>query len=112
MNKILKLYREAINNFPLLKYSWAIVGTICLLCFIAFFKLKNADVFFYAFSVLFISTLANALAILMKGKGAFIKALLYIFISSLVVTMCAGILSFASFIILDKPHFYKRWFPD
>ena len=114
-NLILKLYRESVKNMPILKYSWSLIAAICILALIGFFQLKNKDVFFYVLAVLFISFLGFVLLFyrfLLKKGDKVIRIALYIFIYSLIVTMCAAVLGFGSFIFTGKPHFYKNWFPN
>lgn len=112
MNEIIKLYKEAVKNVRFLKYSYVLIAAIAILALIAYFKLNNNDVFIYAFVILFISFLTIVLSKLASSKDKIIKVGLYIVIYSLIVTICTGILSFASFIIWETPTFYKRWFSD
>lgn len=111
-NGLVKLYKESVKNVPILKYSWVAISAICILALTAYFKLNNSDVFIYAFVVLFISFLAFALSYLTKIGDKFIKAVLYFFIFCIVITMATGVVCFGTFIIWQKPPFYKRWFPD
>lgn len=112
MTGLLKIYTLAVKNVPILKYSWVIAATICLLALAAYYKLSNSDVFFYAFAVLFISLFGFLFSYLLRTKDNFIKFLLYILLSTIVVTIGAAVLSFGSFILWEKPKFYSRWFPD
>jgi hypothetical protein len=109
---ILRIYQESVKNVPLLKYSWILISTICILSFSAYAKLKNSDVFFYAFAVLFISFLAFVFSFLSKTKDIIIRIALCIFVYCIILTMGIAVLGFGSFIIWNKPSFYTRWFPD
>jgi len=111
-NFILKLYRESTKNVPVLKYSWVLIATICILALVGYFKLKNEDVFLYALYVLLISFLGYVFSALLKNRDKPIRIALYTFVYSLIVAMCAMVLSFAYFILFAKPTFYKRWFSD
>ena len=44
-NFILNIYKESVKNLPILKYSWVLIATICILALAGYFKLKNEDVF-------------------------------------------------------------------
>lgn len=112
MNEIKELYLKAVRNVPILKYSWILIATICLLTLTAYFKLKNSDVFFYAFGVLVISLIGFVLSYLTKSKDPTIKIAIYILIFSIVSTVAISILGFASFIFFGKPEFYQIWFPQ
>jgi len=112
MKKILKYYYESIENIPILRYSRILIATIFILSLIAFFQLNNRDVFFYAVAVTFISFLSFIFSHLIKSQKKIIQIALYIIIYSIVITMTVCILGFASFVIFEKPNFYKRWFPD
>ena len=111
MNGLLKTYRQAIKNVPLLKYSWILIATICILALTAYFKLKNADVFFYAFGVILVSFLGFLFSYLLKINDKFIRVLLRILIACIVLTIGAAVLGFGSFIFWKRPEFYRQWFP-
>ncbi|HEX7846850.1 MAG TPA: FUSC family protein [Chitinophagaceae bacterium] len=107
---IVKIYKQAIANVPILKYSWVLIATVCILALAAFYKLDNADVFFYAIGVIIISFFAFLFSYLLKIPDAFIKWLLRILITCIVVALCVTVLGLASYIIWGKPEFYNRWF--
>jgi tetratricopeptide (TPR) repeat protein len=109
---LIAIYLQAVKNFPFLKYSWIIIATICLLALTAYFKLKNSDVFFYAFGVLIVSLFGFLFSYLLKTKDPFVKFLLYILLSTIVLTIGTAVLGFGSFIIWEKPKFFVRWFPN
>ncbi|AEV99373.1 hypothetical protein A4D02_34220 [Niastella koreensis] len=108
---ILSLYRESVKKIPILKFSWVLISTICILSISAYLKLKNGDVFFYAIGVLIISFLAFVFSLMLKIKDVVIKIAVYIIVYCIIITMSVAVLGFASFIIQEKPSFYKRWFP-
>jgi len=110
--KIIDLYKESIQNFPLLKYSWVLVATICILALTAYFKLRNIDVFSYVFAVLFICFVGFSLSLLIRQSVIYLKILLYAFITCLIFAMCSAILGFGYFIFFNKPQFFSQWFPD
>lgn len=109
---LLKVYKQAVKNVPLLKYSWIIIATIVILALTAFFRLKNTDVFFYAIGVIIISFLGFVFSYLLKTEDKFIKFLLRVFITCIFITLCTAVVGFGSFIVWEKPEFYKRWFPS
>jgi hypothetical protein len=109
---ILAIYRVAIKNVPILKYSWVLIAAICVLAMAAYFKLKNSDVFGYALALIVISFLGFVFSFLLKTKDHIIRFLLYFLIGSIVLTMSAIILSFASFIFFKRPDFFAKWFSD
>jgi len=109
---IITLYRQAVRNLPFLKYSWVLIATIAILSLTAYFRLNNFDVFLYAIGVIVISFLSFVFSLLLKTKDKFVRFLLYIFITSFVLTMVIATLGFGSFIIWQKPIFYSRWFPE
>lgn len=108
----LKLYRESVKNVPILRYSWIIVGTICILSLTAYFKLKNTDVFIYALVVLFISFLGFVFSFLTKTSDIIIRVALYILVYAIVTTMATAVCGFGYFIVKGEPTFYERYFPD
>lgn len=108
----LALYRESVKNVPLLKYSWVLIATICILTFTAYFKLKNSDVFFYAIAVLIISFSGFVFSFLLKTQDIIIRIALYILVYCIIATMGTAVLGFASFILTGQPEFYRRWFPE
>lgn len=109
---IISIYKQAVKNLPILRYSWILIATICVLAFAAYFKLKNSDVFFYALLVIVISFLGFLFSYLLKTKEKFVKVLLYLLLLALVFTLVTAILAFGTFIIWEKPKFYNRWFPN
>lgn len=109
---ILKVYKQAVKNVRILKYSWVLIATICILAFAAYFKLNNSDVFLYALAVIGISFIAFIFSLLTKTNDKFIKALLYILISCIVIVCSSAVLGFGSFIFWEKPEFFKRYFPN
>jgi hypothetical protein len=109
---LVKLYYQSIKNVPILKYSRILVACIFILALIAFFELKNSDVFYYAIGVILISFIGFLFSFLINTKDIFIRRLLYLLVSCIVVTMCAATLGFGSYIFLQKPAFYSQWFPD
>lgn len=109
---ILKIYRQAVKNSSVLKYSWVLIATICILALVGYFKLKNFDVFLYAIGVIAISFIAFLFSFLMRTKDVFIRILLYILVTCIVIVCSSAVLAFGSFIFWQKPEFYKRWFPD
>ena len=111
-NGLIELYKQAVKNVPLLKYSWILIATICILALAAYFKLQNSDVFFYAFAVIAVSFFGFLFSFLLKVHDKFIRTLLYILISCIVLTVGTAVLGFGSFIIWKKPEFYARWFPN
>src|SRR5690242_19881536 len=111
IKSLLKYYREAIKNVPLLKYSKLIIVTTIILALIAYFKLKNEQVFLYAFLVLFLTFLTFVCAQLAQSKDKIMRFAFYIVTYCVVITMSITILSFASFLLFEKPAFYERWLP-
>ncbi|WP_337965058.1 DUF2321 domain-containing protein [uncultured Flavobacterium sp.] len=111
LSSIIVLYKQAVDNVPILKYSWVIVATICLLALAGYFKLNNSDVFVYPFFVLVISFFAFVFSLLLKTEDRFIKIILYIFITCLIITIATAVLGFASYILFKEPVFYERLFP-
>jgi hypothetical protein len=109
---ILNAYKQAIKNVPILRYSWVFIATILILALAAYFKLNNSDVFFYAVGVILISFMGFLFSYLLKTKDNIIRILLYILISTIVISIGTAVLSFGSFIVWQKPDFYKRWFPN
>ena len=109
---VLKIYRQAIKNVPLLRYSWVLIATICILSLTAYFKLKNLDVFFFAFAVIIISVCGFLLSLLLDSNDIFIKVLSYFLTTCIVITIAIGILGFGSFIVCQRPQFYNQWFPN
>lgn len=109
---LISLYKQAIKNVPVLKYSWVLIATVCILALAAYFKLKNSDVFFYALLVIVISFLGFLFSYLLKTQEKFIRFLLYLLLTSLVITIGTAVLGFGTFIIWEKPAFYNRWFPN
>jgi len=105
------LYDRAIKNVPFLKYSKILIVTIIVLALIAYFKLDNSDVFYYSIGVIVISFLAFIFSLLIKPKSKYGRIILYFIITCIAITISAAILGFASYIFLQKPAFYKRWFP-
>lgn len=112
LNWIIELYKEAIQFVPILRYSWVIIATICILTLTAYFKLQNTDVFIYAVGVIIISFLAFIFSTLLKTGELFIKVVLYFFIACLIFTMATAVLGLASYIVFQKPVFYERLFPN
>ncbi|MCF0075326.1 FUSC family protein [Dyadobacter sp. CY261] len=112
LKDILDVYSMAIKNFKLLKYSWVLIATICILALVAFYKLQNKDVFLYALAVIFISFIGFLLSTLQAQNDKFKKALINVLIASLTITMSVAILSFGSFIIWGQPELYKNVFPS
>lgn len=108
---LIKIYNQAIKNFPLLKYSKVLLVSIILLALIAFFKLKNGDVFFYAFGILLLSFLGFVISYFMRDKSRFTRFAFQVLISAIVITIMVIVLSFAFFIVKGEPVFYERWFP-
>lgn len=111
-NGLINLYKQAIKNAPLLKFSWIIIATICILSLAAYFKLNNAEVFYYTLIVIIISFLGFLFSYLLNTSEKFIKILLYILLTTIVTTLGISVLGFGTFIIWEKPHFYSRWFPN
>lgn len=109
---IVSLYKQAVQFVPILKYSWTIIATICILALTAYLKLKNTDVFVYAIVVILISFLAFVFSTLLKTGDFFIKVVLYFFITCLILTMATAVLGLASYIVFQKPVFYERLFPN
>lgn len=112
LNGLMKIYVQAVKNVPILKYSWVLIATICILSLAAYFKLENSDVFFYALLVIVISFLGFLFSYLLKTKDKFIRFLLYSLLTSLVITSGTAVLGLGTFIIWEKPKFYNRWFPN
>ena len=110
--KILNLYRESVNNVPILKYSWVLITTISILALTAFFKLKNPDVFLYAFLLMIISFFGFLFSYLLRKKDKIVRIAIYILIYSIVVTLVTLICSFGYYIVKGKPDFYNRYFSD
>lgn len=108
---LIGIYKQAVNNVPILRYSWVIIATICILSLAAYFKLNNSDVFFYALLVIIISFLGFLFSYLLKTKEKFVRVLLYLLLSSVVMTLIVAVLGFGTYIIWEKPSFYNRWFP-
>ena len=108
---ILDLYRQAIKNVPLLKYSWVLIATICILTITAYFKLKNSDVFYYGIGVLVISFLGFVFSFLTRTKDIVVRISLYILVYCIIGTLGAVAVSFGVFIFKGKPEFYERYFP-
>lgn len=111
LKPILDTYQKAVRNYPLLRYSWVLVATACILALIAYFKLRNSDVFFYAFVVIFISFIGFLLSSFKDKKDPYKNFLLNFLITCLVITMATGILGFGSFMVCQRPNFFVRWFP-
>lgn len=111
INWIKRLYRESVRNVPLLKYSWVLVSTVCILALIGYFKLRNEEVFLYALAVLVICFLGFVFSLFLNKKDKVIRFALYLFVYSLILTMCIAVLGLGSFIIFERPSFYRRWFP-
>lgn len=111
-NGLISLYKQAIKNVPLLKYSWIIIATICILSLAAYFKLKNAEVFYYALIVVIISFFGFLFSYLLNTSEKFVKILLYVLLTTIVTTLGISVLGFGTFIIWEKPRFYSRWFPN
>lgn len=110
---IMSIYKQAVKNLPLLRYSWVMIATICILALVAYFKLNNSDVFFYAFGVIAISFFTFLFSFFCsKTKDRFIRVLLYIMLSAIVLTTGVTILGFGSYIIWQKPVFFTKWFPE
>ncbi len=109
---LINIYRGAVKNVPILKYSWILIVAICILALAAYFKLKNSDVFGYALALIVISFMGFLFSFLLKTKDFIVRSLLYFLIGSIVLTMSVIIISFASFIIFKKPDFFNRWFPE
>lgn len=112
MNELFENYKKAIANVPILKYSRIIVATIFILSLIAYFKLQNSIVFAYAFAVIFLSFIGFLFSLFLNNKDKIIKTLRYILVTCIVITTAIAVLGFGTFIIWQKPVFYKRWFPD
>lgn len=112
MKELIKYYNQAVSKIPFLKYTRIILVTALVLAIIAYLKLKNVDVFFYAFVVLFLTFLTFLLAQLTNSKEKTIRIAFYIVVYCVVITICTALLSFATFIIIEKPVFYQRWFPQ
>jgi hypothetical protein len=112
VNGLINIYKQAVKNVPILKYSWILIATICILSFTAYFKLNNLDVFFYAILVILISFLGFLFSSFLKAKDKFIRVLLYLILSSIVITLGTAILGIGVFIIWEKPKFYTIWFPN
>lgn len=110
--KILDLYRESVTKVPILRYSWVIITTICLLAIIAVLKLNNFTVLIYAVAVIFVTFTCFAFSWLIKSKGYFSRIVIYAVITPFVITNAIAILGLGSFIIFETPKFYKRWFKD
>lgn len=109
---ILRIYRESVKNVPILRYSWILIATICILALAAFFKLNNRDVFLYALAVIGISFLGFLFSYLLKIQDRFIRFLLRVLVSCIVITIGIAVLGFGSFIIWKQPEFYTKWFPS
>jgi hypothetical protein len=109
---LFKQYYQAIKKVPFLKYSLILPITCIILAFIAYLKLDNTKVFFYALVVLFITFLTSICAKISQSKDKKIQFSLYILIYCIVVTTSIAILSFGCFILFEKPAFYERWFPQ
>lgn len=112
LNTILDLYRESVKRVPILRYSWVLVSTICILSLAAYFKLQTVDVFVYALAVLIISFLSFVFSQFLKTKDITIRISLYIFTYGIIITMTALVISFGSFVIFKQPEFYKRFFKE
>ena len=78
--RILKTFREAVKNVPLLKYAWILIATICILCLIKFFQLKIEDVFLSALGVLLICFLGFAFSLFLIKNDPLIKVAKYVII--------------------------------
>jgi hypothetical protein len=112
LGNLMKLYRESVKNVPLLRYSYILIATICILAIIGYFKLKNLDVFLYALGVIFISLVGYVASYLTKTTDRFFRMLLKILATAIVVTMCVAILGLGSYIVFKKPTFYQTLFPQ
>jgi hypothetical protein len=88
------------------------MATIFILSVAAFLKLKNSDVFIYAFILLFICVLGYVFSIVMRPKDTIGKVALYILVMSIVITTSVITLSFGSYILFQKPAIYGRWFDE
>jgi hypothetical protein len=107
---IISIYKQAVKNVPLLKYSWILIATICILTLAGFFKLKSAEVFLYALYVIGVSFLGFLFSYLLKTKDKFIRGLLYVLLGCIVLLISAIILSFLTYVLFEQPKFYDRWF--
>lgn len=112
MIEILNIYKQAVKNVPILRYSWILIATICILALTAFFKLNNSDVFIYAIWLIFISFLGFIFSYLLKTNDGFIKFLLRFLITCIVITISVIVLGFGTFIIWKEPDFYSIWLPS
>jgi hypothetical protein len=105
------LYKKAVDNVPILKYSWVIVAAISLMVISQYFKLGNPQVFLYALGLLAISLVAFATSLFVKSQDIYTKFLMRILTTAIIITVCIGVLSFAVFIISggEKPLVLKTW---
>jgi hypothetical protein len=110
--KLLKLYREAIANVPILKYSWAVIAASIVLAIVANLKPQNRTVFLYTIVVILVSFFGFLVSLLSRSDKPYIVFLRYFLMTCIVITMATVMLGFATFVFLNYPEFYKRWFPD
>lgn len=109
---LFKLYKLSIKNVPFFKYSGSLIITILVLSIAGYAKLDNIDVFRYSLFLLLLSLLGFVFSTFINSKDKIIKAAFYILVYSIIITIATCILGFASYILVQKPIFYKRWFPD
>lgn len=109
---LMSLYREAVKNFPVLKYSWVIVATIAVMVLAASFKLDIKSVFTYALIVLGITLLGFILSLLTKNQDGIIRIALYIIVYAVTIAIAVFTLGLAYYLIDgEKPAIYSRIFP-
>src|SRR5689334_3566512 len=90
--KLIKIYKQAVKNVPILKYSWILIATICILAFAGYFKLKNSDVFLYAIAVILISFIGFIFSFLVRVRDRYIRVLIYILISCIILVCSSAVL--------------------
>ncbi len=104
-------FKLAVKNVPILKYSWVLIATICILALVSYFRLQNADVFFYAILVLFISFLGFVFSYLLTKSDKVVRSSLYVIIICIAITIGTTVISFGTYIIWGVPSLYNKLFP-
>ncbi|PTR00774.1 hypothetical protein C8P68_1011, partial [Mucilaginibacter yixingensis] len=88
-----------------------IIATICILALIGYFRLQNAEVFIYAVFVLAISFMGFVLSFIIKSStNRYIKFLLNILVTCIIIVTCAVIIGFGIFIFTDSNLLLKKIF--
>lgn len=100
---IIKLFREAVKQVPLLKYGWVVIGTICVLALAGFFSLDPAAVFGWSLAMIGLSVLSFVFSYLLRTRDSFVKILLRLLIACIVIMVSTYILSLGSFLIWERP---------